>query len=41
MPGKSERECGNYRNLDVETGRKICAWYADLIADWTAEKLAY
>ena len=41
MPGKSVQECGNCRNLDVETGRKICAWYADLIADWTAEKLAY
>lgn len=38
MPGKSERECGNYRSLDMETGRKICAWYADLIADWTEEK---
>lgn len=41
MPGKSERECGNYRNLDVKTGRNVCAWYAGLIADWTVEKLAY
>lgn len=41
MPGKSEKECGNYRNLDLETGQNVCAWYADLIADWTEEKLAY
>lgn len=41
MPGKSERECGNYVNLDAEAGRQVCAWYAQLIAEWTAEKLAY
>lgn len=41
MPGKSAVECGNYRNLDVETGRKACAWYAVLIADWDAGKLGY
>lgn len=41
MFGKSERECGNYINLDVQTGRRVCAWYAELIRDWTAEKLAY
>lgn len=41
MPGKSERECGNCRNLDWETRRKVCAWCADLIADWAEEKLAY
>ena len=41
MPGKSAEECGNYVNLDVETGRTICQWYADLIADWDVEKLRY
>ena len=41
MPGKSAEECGNYRNLDVETGRAVCRWYAELIADWTEEKLSY
>lgn len=41
MPGKSPAECGNYVNLDVETGRRVCRWYAELIAGWTAEKLAY
>lgn len=41
MPGKSPVECGNYSNLDVETGRRVCQFYADLIRDWTVEKLAY
>ena len=41
MPGKSPKECGNYVNLDVETGRAVCKWYADLIADWTVERLSY
>ena len=39
MPGKSPAECGNYINLDVETGKAVCRFYADLIADWTVEKL--
>lgn len=41
MPGKSPRECGNYVNLDVALARNCCRCYADLIADWTVEKLAY
>ena len=41
MPGKSPAECGNYANLDLEAGRSICRWYADLIQDWTVEKLSY
>ena len=41
MPGKSAVECGNYVNLDVETGKTVCRFYADLIADWTVEKLSY
>ncbi|MDO4316511.1 MAG: S-ribosylhomocysteine lyase [Oscillospiraceae bacterium] len=41
MPGKSPAECGNYVNLDVETGKAACRFYAGLIADWTVEKLAY
>ena len=39
MPGASARECGNYRNLDVELARRCCAYYADVIADWSEEKL--
>ena len=41
MPGKSPAECGNYANLDLEAGRSVCRWYADLIQDWTVEKLSY
>ena len=41
MPGKSAAECGNYVNLDVEAGKAVCRWYAELIADWTVEQLAY
>ena len=41
MPGKSAKECGNYRNLDVDTGKTVCRFYAGLIRDWTVEKLAY
>ena len=41
MPGASAVECGNYINLDVELGKAACRFYADLIRDWTEEKLAY
>ena len=41
MPGKSAAECGNYANLDVGTGRAACRFYADLIRDWTVERLSY
>lgn len=41
MPGASARECGNYRNLDVELARRCCAYYADVIADWSEGKLVY
>ena len=41
MPGKSAVECGNYINLDVETGKRICKFYAEVIADWTVEQLSY
>lgn len=41
MPGYSAAECGNYRNLDVTLARDCCRYYAEVIADWTEEKLAY
>ena len=41
MPGKSARECGNYVNLDVSLARDCCAFYGDVIRDWTVEKLVY
>ena len=41
MPGKSPAECGNYINLDVALARAQCAYYSEIIRDWTEEKLAY
>ena len=41
MPGESEAECGNYRNLSLPAAKACCAWYAALISGWTVEKLAY
>ena len=41
MPGKSAEECGNFVNLDVALGNAVCKFYAELIADWTVEKLNY
>ena len=41
MPGKSSRECGNYVNLDAALARQCCAFYAEVIRDWTAEQLVY
>ena len=36
-----ERAKADYRNLDVELARRCCAYYADVIADWSEEKLVY
>ena len=41
MPGKSPVECGNYINLDLETGKAVCRRYADLLDGWTEEQLSY
>lgn len=41
MPGKSAVECGNYINLDVSLAKAQCAYYRDIIRDWTVEKLVY
>lgn len=41
MPGKSAMECGNYVNLDADAGKLVCRFYADLIRDWTVDKLTY
>ena len=41
MPGKSAVECGNYANLDLETGKAVCRYYSGVIQDWTVERLAY
>lgn len=41
MPGKSAVECGNYRNLELDLAKKLCAEYGEIIRDWTEEKLRY
>ena len=41
MPGSSAIECGNFANLSVREGRRICAFYAGVIANWTEDQLAY
>ncbi len=41
MPGGSETECGNYRNLDVSTAKEDCAIYYEAIRAWSEHDLQY
>ena len=41
MPGKSAAECGNYINLDVYLARAQCAFYSEVIQNWTVDQLSY
>jgi len=41
VPGTSEKECGNYREHDLESAKEIAAKYCDVIRNWTAEQLSY
>lgn len=41
MPGKSEIECGNYRNLDVALARREAADYLEKIKDIGVADLQY
>lgn len=41
MPGASEIECGNYRNLDVNLARMEAKIYLDKIAEETENDLEY
>lgn len=41
MPGKSEIECGNYRNLDVALAKKEAAEYLEKIKDIGVSDLKY
>ena len=41
MPGKSAAECGNYVNLDAALARAQCAYYSEVIRDWSADRLSY
>lgn len=39
--GATRKECGNYLSLDMESARRECAAYLEVIKDWTAEQLSY
>ena len=39
--GASRKECGNYRNLSLESAKKEAKSYLDAVRDWTEQKLAY
>ena len=41
MPGSSEIECGNYRNLDVEIAKAEAASYLEKIKNETVDGLVY
>lgn len=41
MPGASEIECGNYRNLSVECAKREAKGYLDKILHVTGDNLAY
>ena len=41
MPGSSEIECGNYRNLDVNLAKTEAKAYLDKIKDETESELVY
>ena len=41
MPGASEIECGNYRNLDMEQAKAEAAMYLKKIENWTDKMLEY
>ena len=39
--GASRKECGNYKNLSLESAKKEAKSYLDAVRDWTEQKLAY
>lgn len=41
MPGASEVECGNWRNLSNELARRECAAYYEAVKGWTEADLSY
>ncbi len=41
IPGVSAVECGNWLEHDLEGARTYAAAMADVLRDWTAEKMAY
>ena len=41
IPGATKIECGNYLEHDLETARKYAAVQADILREWTVERLQY
>ncbi len=41
IPGTTARECGNYLEHDLEGARLAAARMAEVLADWTADRLSY
>lgn len=41
IPGAKSRECGNYREHDLEGTKRECARMAKLLEGWSVERLVY
>lgn len=41
MPGNSEVECGNYKNLSLDAAKREAERYLNVVADWTDKDLEY
>lgn len=41
IPGVSEKECGNWRDHDLEGAKKEAAAMCEVLKDWTVEGLSY
>ena len=41
IPGAKPRECGNYREHDLQDAKQEAAEYERALAAWTPEKMAY
>ena len=41
VPGASEVECGNYRDMDLPAARREAAAMLEVLENWSAEKMHY
>lgn len=41
IPGATEAECGNYREHDLEGAKRQAACMAEVLRDWTPDRLSY
>lgn len=41
IPGASEKECGNWKEHDLNGAKSIAARYLNVIGDWSADRLSY